>query len=148
MDNMKRLIKKLLRENLTNDNEILNDPLYIEGKKYFPNLSVRNVSTHYDLTEKPRFFINYKKNKGSYSYNSFKNMLTNHKINKTTKWLNNKGKMDDFNASISTNSIYFTFNGIPVRISDHPKKSNGVDIIIKWDTQSNEIINQLNKLIK
>jgi hypothetical protein len=36
MDNMKRLIKKLLRENLTNDNEILNDPLYIEGKKIFP----------------------------------------------------------------------------------------------------------------
>jgi hypothetical protein len=33
----------------------------LKVKKYFPNLSVRNVSTHYDLTEKPRFFINYKK---------------------------------------------------------------------------------------
>jgi hypothetical protein len=58
---MKELIKKLLRESLSNNDELLNDPLYIEGKKYFPNLSIRNISTHYDLTDKPRFFINYKK---------------------------------------------------------------------------------------
>ena len=142
---MKEIIKKLLREELSN--EYLNDPLYIEGKKYYPNLSIRNVGTNYDLTEKPRFFINYKKNKGSYTYNSFKKTLTTKKITKTLEWLKDKGKIDDFVGSISTNSIYFTFNDLPVRISDHPKESNGVDIIIKWDTQSNEIITQLNELI-
>lgn len=145
---MKQLIKNLLRENLPNNSEFLNDPLYIEGKKYFTNLSVRNVSTHYDLTEKPRFFINYKKNKGSFTYNSFKNHLTSKKIEKTIDWLKDKGKIDDFVGSITTNSIYFTFNGVPVRISDHQKETNGVQIIIKWDTQSTEIIEQLKKLIQ
>jgi hypothetical protein len=145
---MKRLIKQLIRENLSNDSEFLNNPLYIEGKKYFPNLSVRNVSTHYDLTEKPRFFINYKKNKGSFSYNNFKNRLSSKKIEKTINWLKDKGKIDDFIVSMSTNSIYFTFNGIPVRISDHPKESKGIDIVIKWDTQSSDIIEQLKTLLK
>ena len=76
---MKNIIKQLLREGLSNNNEYLNDPLYIEGKKYFPNLSIRKVATHYDSTEKPRFFKNYKKNKGSYSYNNFKNALVSKK---------------------------------------------------------------------
>jgi hypothetical protein len=142
---MKDVIKKLLREELSN--EYLNDPLYIEGRKYYPNLSVKNVATHYDITEKPRFFKNYKKNKGSFSYNSFKNILTSTKINKTVDWLKAKGKVDDFVSSISTNSIYFTFNGVSVRISDHQKEFNGINIIINWDTQSSDIINKLNELI-
>jgi hypothetical protein len=49
---------------------------------------------------------------------------------------------------MTTNSVYFTFNDIPVRISDHPKESKGVDILIKWDTQSSEIIEQLKTLIQ
>lgn len=88
-----------------------------------------------------------KKNKGSYSYNNFKNTLASKKIIKTLEWLKTKGKIDDFVGSQTTNSIYFTFNDTPVRISDHPKESKGVDVVIKWDTQSTEIINQLSELI-
>lgn len=58
---MKNIIKQLLREALSNDNEYLNDPLYIEGKKFYPNLAMKTIATHYDITEKPRFFINPKK---------------------------------------------------------------------------------------
>jgi hypothetical protein len=141
---MKSLIKQLLRENIG----INTDPLYIEGKKYFPNLVLKNTATHYDITEKPRFFINPKRNKGSYTYNSFKNILAAEKRNKTINWLKDKGKVDNFVSSMSTNSVYFTFNGKPVRISDHSKETEAIDIIIKWDTQIFEIINQLKSLLK
>jgi hypothetical protein len=145
---MKKVIKKLLREGLSINNDYLNDPLFIEGKKYFPNLSIRSVTTNFDSIEKPRFFLNFKKNKGSFSYNNFKNTLSSKKINKTFEWLKDKGNIDKFVSSMSTNSIYFTFNDTPVRISNHPKESNGVGIVIKWDTQPEEIMNQLNSLIK
>lgn len=145
---MKQLIKKLLRENFSINTDFINDPLYIEGKKIFPNLSVRNASTGHDPEPKPRFFINYKKNKGSYTYNSFKNMLAGEKRNKIISWLSNKGKIDDFVGSMSTNSVYFTFNNKPVRISDHPKESDAMDIIIHWDTQMSDILDKINVLLK
>jgi hypothetical protein len=120
------------------DNEVIG--VYNEGKKYFPNLSVRNVSTHNDSIEKPRFFINYKKNKGSYTVESFKKHLTYYKIEKTFKWLQQKGKITDYNHSLSTQSIYFKFNGIPVRISDHKSSNTGKFIEVKWDTSPEDIL--------
>ena len=145
---MKTFIKKLLKESLESlDSNLENDPLYIEGKKFYPNLKIKIIGTHYDPTPKPRFFINPRKNKGSFTYNSFKNKLTTDKIIKTFNWLRDKGKVYDIKSSISTNSIYFVFNGKQVRISDHPKENSEFSIIIKWDTQSSEIIEQLNTLL-
>ena len=144
---MKSLIKKLLRENLSKDSELLSDPLYLEGKKFYPNLVIKNTTTRNDTIEKPRFFKNPRKNLGSYSYNSFKNILVDYKINRIVRWLETKGLVTNFIPSKTTNSVYFTFNGKKLRISDHAKKSDSVDIIIKWDTQSSEIINQLNQII-
>jgi hypothetical protein len=77
---MENIIKKLLREGLSNDNGYLDDPLFIEGLKYFPKLSVRTVATNNDSIEKPRFFKNYSNNKGSFTYNSFKHIVTQKKI--------------------------------------------------------------------
>lgn len=146
---MKQLIKKLLRENFSINTDFINDPVYIEGKKIFPNLSVRNASTSHDPELKPRFFVNYRKNKGSYTYNSFKNMLAGVKINKLVAWLADKGVISHFESSMSTNSVYFRFNNKGVRVSDHPsKKHEGFEIIVHWDTQMSDILDKINELLK
>lgn len=110
--------------------------VYQEGKKIFPKLSIRKVNGV------KRFFLNYPKNKGSFSLNSFKKEIVRQKIKKIYTWLNEKRLVKKINWSQTTLSIYFKFKDKNIRISDHKKNSfEGVDILIKWDTTGVEIAN-------
>lgn len=60
------------------------DILTNEGKNLYPKLRV------IDVNGKPRFFLNYPKNKGSFSIAGFKNYLGSEKIKRTVDWLNRK----------------------------------------------------------
>lgn len=111
---------------LENGGDIKN-PLLEEGKKYFPKLKEIDG----------RYYLNYPKNKGSFSENGFKNHLVNYKIEKVLEWI----KAKNINYSKSTQSVYFTLNGKEFRVSDHKKKSfEGIDITIKWNTPIEDIM--------
>lgn len=116
--------------------------LYHEGKKFFPKLKLKVVGTKVQEEPTPRFFLNYPKNKGSYSVYGFKSLLVHEKINKLLDWLNSKFLIKDVNRSRTTNSVYFTLNGKYIRLSDHKKNSFvGKDILINWNTSGEEIKN-------
>lgn len=131
-DKLKVDITNPLDENVvidSNENELL----YNEGKKFYPKLKIIDN----------RFYVNYPKNKGSFSVSGFKNLLTNKKIRAVVEWLSKKHQIDNLNFSSTTNSAYFKINSIDYRLSDHRKKSfNGVDLTITWDTKSEDIRNK------
>ena len=104
-----------------NNKEILD-----EGKKYFPKLKEIDG----------RYYLNYPKNKGSFSESGFKNHLVAYKIEKVIDWLNAK----NITYSNSSQSVYFTLNGKNFRISDHKKSFDGIDITIKWNTPIEDIM--------
>jgi len=115
------------------------EELYAEGKKFFPKLLFKEKK---GSDNEIRAFVNYPKNKGSYSISSFANTLTSIKLGKLSSWLREKG----FKVVVSntTNSIYFKHNGIDVRISDHGKKTfDGINILFRWNTTGQDIVNQL-----
>lgn len=120
---------KLLRviESLKEEGDSGSNELFIEGKKYFPKLKEING----------RYYLNYPKNKGSFSENGFKNHLTAYKIEKVLERLT----AENIYYSRSSQSVYFTLNGKDYRISDHKKKSfDGIDITINWNTPIDELV--------
>ena len=145
---MEDIIKRLLREAFNKlsvgHNPELNEfetKLYDEGKKFYPKLQFKTMKDKYNGKVTVRAFTNYASNKGSYSMGSFKSAIINFKIRSVIKWLN----PTDINYSNSTNSVYFTYNGQNIRISDHKKNSfNGKNIILNWFTTSQEIADQFN----
>lgn len=137
---MKSVIRRLLRESLESEA----DAVLMEGIKYFPKLKMRITTTRTNNVPEPRFFSNYPKNKGSFSIGAFKKYLAVYKILQIEKWLKNKSIK--IISSNTTHSIYFNYNGINFRLSDHKSNRNDVtDIIIKWDTPSQLIVDALNK---
>jgi hypothetical protein len=102
------------------------------GKIYYPKLKVIDS----------RFYINYPKNKGSYSFNSFISLLLSDYIDYLL--LNLKGKVDNLIKSNTTNSIYFEKNNTSYRISDHNKNNfNGKDIKYNLFTDLNELLSNI-----
>ena len=106
--------------------ETTNVELLEEGKKYFPKLKEIDG----------RYYLNYPKNKGSFSESGFKNHLVAYKIEKVIDSLNAK----NITYSNTSQSVYFTLNGKNFRISDHKKSFDGIDITIKWNTPIEDIM--------
>jgi predicted GH43/DUF377 family glycosyl hydrolase len=111
------------------------NPLFDEGKKSFPKLQEIGG----------RYYLNYPKNKGSFSEEGFKTHLTSHKIVKIVQWLKDKGIL--VNYSKSTMSVYFSWNGKYFRISNHGKKAfEGFDILVDWSTDIDSVVNRVGAL--
>ena len=116
-------------------NEYL-DELHAEGKKFFPKLLFLKKG------DEIRAFLNYSKNRGSFSIGSFEKLLAGEKISLIAKWLAKKGYKITY--SNTTNSFYFKFDDVDVRVSDHGKKSfDGINILVRWNTNSSDIASQL-----
>lgn len=118
--------------------EIIEDEIeavYNEGKKYFPKLKVIDS----------RFYLNYPKNKGSFSLSGFKTHIQHHKRDNTLRWIQKQGKVTNIKYA-DTGSLYFKFNDKNMRISNHKKPFDGEDILIKWNTQAVDISQQIKSL--
>ena len=112
--------------------EDIGDELFIEGRKYFPKLKKID----------DRYYLNFPKNGGSFSWNGFKNHLINHKIRKIMEII--KEYIINDNYSNTTQSVYFKMNGKDYRISDHKRGSfDGIDIIIGWKTSIEDVVNNI-----
>lgn len=138
---LNEIYEQVLSEGLEDLNRFETD-LYHEGRKFYKKLSFRKMPNKITGEESIRVFKNYSRNKGSYSVMKFKHELIDVKIRKTIEWLG-KNLIGDLNFSKSTHSTYFTYKGKNIRMSDHKKNDfNGIDILINWDTTSQEIVNQ------
>jgi hypothetical protein len=115
--------------------------LFDEGKKFFPNLKFEFTTLSGGKKLNLRAFQNYPKNKGSHSIGSFVNILTGVKIKYIAKWLSEKGFKIRY--SNSTNSFYIIEPKI--RVSDHKQKDEffGTEIIVKWDSQAQDIVDEM-----
>jgi hypothetical protein len=137
---MKCFIKKILREGLEDLSEF-ERLLFDEGKKFYRKLSFKKIPNKTTGVITTRVFLNYPKNRGSFSVGSFKNHIIDIKIKKTIDWLGNK-LIKNLNYSKTTSSVYFNYNNKNFRMSNHRKNSfNGIDILINWDTSPQEIVN-------
>jgi hypothetical protein len=119
-----------------------NEELYKEGLKYFPKLHIEYIGTKSNPNVlENRYFL--KKGKGgSFSENGFKNFLITVKIENIIKGLGKNIK--NLNFSKLTMSCYFIFNNVKFRLSDHKKSlHDGIDILIKFNTDENEIITKI-----
>lgn len=112
------------------------DSVYDEGKKYFPKLKVIDN----------RFYLNYPKNKGSFSLGSFKDYIFRYKRDNTLRWMQKQGNVSNIKYAEATGSLYFKFNNKNIRISDHKKQFDGEDILIQWNTSPVDIANQVKSL--
>ena len=126
--------------------------IYLEGKKYFPNLQIlsnQKTKNRIDQTPEVRVFLNPQIIKGSMSLETFKSVLAGRKIWLLKNWLVKKGI--EVRSSNTTYSIYFTLNNREVRISEHKNPNRrfnkGVEIIVEWDTSSQEVVDKLNSML-
>jgi hypothetical protein len=140
------LIRKLLREAIEKIEGPLNqeyNDVFIEGQKIYPKLKILMATTKSDAVPKPRFFLNYPKNKGSYSLHGMKMDIAKHKIDLVINYLTKHG-VKDIVKSISTNSLYFTLNNKKFRLSDHGRRDfEGVNIVVLYNSSPLEIINKI-----
>lgn len=113
---------QVIRENTTTQIHPEIDEIFRIGKLYYPKLQVRDG----------RLFINWPKNKGSYSPGSFKKHLADMKIRKIGTMLKDDGFQ--MHHSMTTSSIYVKLpNQREIRISDHPStRFFGTNITVNW----------------
>jgi hypothetical protein len=138
MKELRKIIRAILMEDVQNNNITA---LSEEGKKYFPKLKIADVILKARENPETRVFFKGNIKGGSFSIGGFKNYLASYKIYKVADWLAKKGKLKDLVYSRTTNSIYFTMGGFPIRISDHKKGSfEGFDILVTWNTTPQEIV--------
>lgn len=133
--NLQKLIKEEYNNIVYNVNYKIDDVLNI-GKKYYPKLKLIDN----------RFYINYPKNKGSFSFSGFIRLL----LTDIGDYIFNslKHKINNLYKANTTNSIYFSIGSAKFRISDHKKGSfDGNSIIYNLYTDIDKLINKINSYI-
>ena len=112
-----------------------------EALKILPNLSVKHNT--FNKIGYP-FFID--TNSKIYPLESVRRLVKNKKLELIINWLIDKEYIKNFTQSPKSISKYFTINGHKIRLSDHEmigQKFNGLDVIIKWDSSSKDILNMI-----
>lgn len=132
---------KLFEEVLSNSQEYID--VFNEGKKFFPKLRLDYTTLSGGKKLHLRFFLNYPKNKGSFSLGGFKNHLTFEKISMIKRWLIAKGINLEVSKSIVKSGSFYFFNkeNQQIRVSDHLPKKNDTrpNLIVTWDTKPEAI---------
>lgn len=126
--------------------------VYEEAKKQFPLLRMGIGKSKTSGNSIYKYYTQgLDSNEGVYAEVQMKETLTVLKIEKTAKWLQEKGLVN-FRESRSTISKYGDVNGTEVRVSDHPKPYNrrfkGINVIIQWNTPAQVVANQLQPILQ
>lgn len=110
------------------------DNVLCVGKNYFKN--IRMVDGMYRTS---------KKIKGYHKESVIKNEITRKKIEHIYDYCKTKGATNTTHSQM-TKSVYFFIGEIAYRISDHHKSSFlGVDITVMWNSNINELIEDVAK---
>jgi hypothetical protein len=125
--------------NINKKDKVLSEILFKEGLRYFPNLQLRHIIENKIL--KNLFYIN-GGSKAVLTEDEFKSLLIKIKIKNIIKGLGNN--IQKVNYSNTTISQYIYIDNIKIRLSDHiNKKHDGIDILIKFNTNENNIISKI-----
>lgn len=124
----------ILKENVTQaavSNKDVQD-VKGEGELYYPKMQIIDG----------RVFVNYPKNKGSYSIDSFKKHILDLKLDRISNLLLSKGIK--VRNSQTTVSRYIKFRDREIRISDHPNRHfYGLDIRVNWKEKVADMFNKI-----
>lgn len=112
------------------------------AKKYFPDARMEMTATKSDPTIRERYFIT-KRNKGSFSKEGIQYRIKQEKIERIMKALG-----IEYYASKTSNSVYFEYEGLKMRLSDHKASEEffGFDYLVTLNTDENEIIRKIKTL--
>jgi hypothetical protein len=123
--------------------------LYLEGKRFFPNIKIFNARVNGSADISMRVFLNHPESKDSFSLETFEHMLCCIKLKRIGLWIEKKGCLVKWSKSTESVYIYDRKNNPQycVRFSDHPKpiksKLITADILVSWRTTAQEILNHL-----
>ncbi len=128
-----KLIDILLEAMNDQEIEIFKD----EAFKTFPNIKLKpNAFNKFGY---PVFILDDKEIETA----NIRKMIKVKKIDTILKWFIDKGYAKNVKYSKSTSSVYFTYNGHKVRLSDHEnpwKEFNGINLPIRWNSNINDSI--------
>lgn len=133
---MKILIKKLLREHIEDKyNQLLKDAVV-----FFPKIKMKDWPTKKGI--ETVYFKDGNTNQKFINYDELRNQIFMLKMKNIRKWV--QQSFDPNVVFAKTGSIYFNYNDINYRISNHPSnKFNGVS----FDIDERENINDIKRKI-
>jgi hypothetical protein len=114
------------------------------GKIHYPSLHMRITGTKNGPTPRPRYFIG--NNKGSYAETGVKHLIVRNIINTLLKLAKDNGAIN-LVFSTMTDSVYFNMHGEYLRLSDHTKPFNGINVIINWNTDPKQALDAFKSVI-
>lgn len=136
IDNIKLSV---LEEHVINATNLVKLPAYSMGhtidvaKKIFPHVKQLPTTLKGSTEVVNRYFLNGSANGGSFSENGMKHHLIYTVIQKLVDVAKKMGG-GGFKFAKETHSVYFTIRDTDIRISDHYKPFNGLNIIVQWNT--------------
>lgn len=134
---------------LSNSGEIITFPIHTDNnvlsiaKHLVPALNIKMTLIKGKSEPELRYHIG--NNRGSFSEVGIKNHIISLIIELLFKLFKTHG-VTDVRAAMYTHSIYFNFNEKNIRISDHVKPFAGITCLVKWNTDFDAAVKEVNKL--